>query len=285
MNEQLSLCDTIERLQSFSDQIHHFKKAKHDVLKERTNTLNDLSYECRKRHQPLSLSVCQSHCNITGPDVSPESYCLQESRAVLSQECKMTELFQEMCNSDMEHTATCRRYVFRDGDDSCADTTKQRDIVGADVNGNASCSDSSDCGGPCLSNQARGHNDFLSLHVESHVLVNRAEGQQTETAMGTHSCCRRLCDIQQLPVYPRPLNYTHILTRRQFENRIKSIEGKVSLDVEDILSSSDDLPWPDLRTRSMKGKRCNLKKLIQDIMSYPTVVLHRMGDKIQEKPL
>jgi hypothetical protein len=137
----------------------------------------------------------------------------------------------------------------------------------------------SSCGNSSYT-QAGGNIDSLPAQIKSRVLRNTAEGRQSKTDTQSHS--RRFYNVLEPPIYPRPFNYSHILTRRQFQNYMKSTEGKVYVDVKDILSTSDDLLRAELKTRSMKAKLGDLKKVVQDIMIYPTVVLCRIDDKIQE---
>jgi hypothetical protein len=281
LNEHLSLCETKQGgFQSFSDQTHQsFKKVKRDVLKDRTSTLRELNNKCGEKHQqPLNLSVRKeemfsAHCNTTEPILSSASQCIQEPRAVLTEEHRVTELSEDVCNSDMKHTETPQRSACCDGNDSCnagycVDATEHVDVSS---------------GASCVCTQAAGHSEPEPV-LESCVQGNAAEEQQCETDLRTQHCYRKSRDALGPPVYPRPLTHTHILTRRSFQNSIKSIEGKVCLDVEDILSSSDDLRL-EFKTRSMKAKILNLKKLLKDLVSYPTVVLCRIDGNIQEKPL
>jgi hypothetical protein len=346
LDEQLSPCYMLQSVSGQSSQ--SFKEVNCDVLKDRTNTLGDLTNKCQRKAQDLSIcseDMYHTDC-ITGSCLGPAIHCLEESRAVLMQEHKITEFTQEVCNGDLEHTET-PRCACCDANDRCdagfcAFATECRDIEGVDVNNGASCTDSSNCDRSCtqaeghsdslselsqevcnsdmehtesprcaccdtgyctfatecrdiegvdISNgasctdssncdrsctQAEGHSDSLSVHVES-------TGEQSETDTKTQS--RRLYNVLLPPVYPRPLNCTHILTRRQFQNHFKSTESKDCLDVNDILSLSDDFLGPELRTRLMTAKIYNLKKFLQDMMSYPTVVLCRIDNKIWEKPL
>jgi hypothetical protein len=101
--------------------------------------------------------------------------------------------------------------------------------------------------------------------------------------MQTQHCYRGAHDVLEPSVYPRSVTYRRVLTRRQYQNRIKSTTGKVCLNVEDILSSGGDFLRPELRTRSKKAESCNLKKLIQDVASYPTVVLCRVDENVKEQ--
>lgn len=271
LDEQLSPCCNQKGLQSFSDQTSHsIKELNGDVLKDTTNALGNLTTKYQKKcYQTQDLTIysegmCPTDC--TGSCLSLASHCLEESTAVLMQEHKMIELSQEVCNSDMERTKV-PRCTCCDADDSCnsgccAVTTECRDMKHVDVNTGTPSTGSSSC--DRSGTQAGGYSDCISAH-----------------GIEIRSC--RFRDVLEPPDYPRPLSYTHTLTRSQFQNHVKSIEGKVYLDVNDILSYNDDFMRPEPRTRSMKAKRYNLKKLLQDMMSYPTVVLCRIDDKIQEQ--
>ncbi|PNF22720.1 hypothetical protein B7P43_G07131 [Cryptotermes secundus] len=275
LNEQFSSCETNQDgLQSFSNQTHQlFKKVKGDVLKDRTNTLRELIIKCiEKLHQPLESSVCPeeicfAHCNSTEPILSSTSHCIQEPRAVLTQEHRMAELSEDVCNSDMRHTETPKRSACYDGSDGCY--TDATECV--DVNNGASC----------LCTQAVDHSEPMR---ESWVSQNAVEDKQWETDTQTQHCCAQVHSVLKSPVYPRPVTYRHILTRRQYQSRIKSTKDKVYLNVEDVLASGGDLPRPELRTRSKKAESYNLKKLLQDVASYPTVVLCRVDENVKEQP-
>jgi hypothetical protein len=115
------------------------------------------------------------------------------------------------------------------------------------------------------------------------VSENAVEDKQCETDMQTQHCYRRVHSVLKPPVYKKPATYRHTLTRRQYQNHVKSTKGKVCLNVEDVLSG-DDFLGPEFRTRSKKAESCNLKKLLQDVVSYPTVVLCRVDENVTEQP-
>jgi hypothetical protein len=281
LNEQLSSCKTKQDgLQIFSNQTHQlFKKVKGDILKDRTNTSRELINKCQEKlYQPLDPSVCPeemcvAHSNSTETILTSASHCIQESRAVLTQEHRVTELSEDVCNSDMRQTETPERSACYDGSDGCNAGYYTDATESVDVNTGASC----------LCTQAADHSKPMPVH-ESCVSQNAVEDQQCETDMQTQHCYRQIHDALDPPVYPRPDTCRHILTRHQYQNHIKTTKGKVCLNVEDVLSSEGDFLKPELRTRSKKAESCNLKKLLQDVASYPTVVLCRVDENVKEQP-
>jgi hypothetical protein len=283
LNEQLSSRGTKQDgLQSFSNQTHRlFKKVKGDVLKDRTNISRVLFNKCpEKLHQPVDPSVCPEEmcfdrCKSAEPILSSASHCIQESRAILTQEHRVTELSEDICNSNMRHTEVPKRSACYDGSDGCNAGYYTDATENVDVNNGASC----------LRTQAADHSKPMSVH-ESCVSQNAVEDQQCETDTQTRHWhhYRQARDVLEPPVYPRPLTSRHVLTRRQYQNHKKSAKGKVYLNIEDVLSSGGDFLGPELRTGSKKGESYNVMKLLQDITSYPTVVLCRVDENIREHP-
>jgi hypothetical protein len=277
LNEQLSLCDTKRNeLQSFSNHVHQpFKKVKGDVLKDRTNTPKELINKYQENaHQLLEPSVCTeemcfAHCNTTEPILSSSSHCIQECRAVLTQEHRVTELSEDVCTSGMKHSATAKKSACYDDSDSCNAGYYVEATKCVDANSGASF----------LCTQATVHSEPMPV-LEASVSGNVMEDQQCETDMQTRHCYRRAHDVLEPPVYPRHLTYGKNLTRNQYQNCIESTRSEVCLNVEDVLSPGDYLLEPQLRTRSS----CGLKKLIQDLSSYPTVVLCRVDENVKQEP-
>jgi hypothetical protein len=281
LNEQLSSYDTKQNeLQSFSNHIHQpFKRVKGDVLKDRTNKSRELINKYQENvHQLLDPSVCTeemcfAHCNTTEPILSSASHCIRECRAVLTKEHRVTALSEDVCTSDMKHSETAKQSACHDVSDSCnaayyVEATK--------------CVDANSCDS-CLCTQATDHSKPMPV-LESGVSGNAMEDQQCGTDMETQHCYKHARDVLESPVYPRPVTYGHILTRNQYQNRIESTRSRVCLNVEDVLSSGDYFLEPELRTRSKKAESFKLKKLIQDVTSYPTVVLCRVDENVKEQP-
>jgi hypothetical protein len=269
LNEQLSSYERKEdELQSFSNQTHELLKSiKGDVLKDRTNTSREVinkNQEKFDQHLGLSVSaeeICFALCNKTEPIVGSQSHRIEESRAVLMQEHRVTELSGDACSSDMKQSETARR------------SANARYYVDA-----TECVDANS-GASYLCTKAVDYSSPLPEPVAC-VSGNAGEDQQCATDMQTQHCCRQAPDDLEPPLYPRPLTYGHVLTRKQYQNSIESTKGKVCLNVEDVLSSGDYFVRPELRTRSTKAESCKLKKLLQDVMSYPTVVLCRVDENV-----
>jgi hypothetical protein len=187
---------------------------------------------------------------------------------------------EEVCNSDIDHTETSRDACCDANESSntghCVVATECRDVEGEDVNNGASCmhTDVSDRSHSYI--QAGGHGDSMSVCEEPSVLGNTAEGQQSETAAKTRNHHRTRGHMEPT-VNPRPLNCTRVVTRQQFQ-KLRRTEGKISLDVKDILSSRVELLRPEFRTRSMKVMLEKMKHVLQYLTSYPVVVLDRIDD-------
>jgi hypothetical protein len=280
LNEQLSSYEAKQNeLQSFSNHSRQScKKVMGDVLKDRTNTSKDIINKYQEKfHQLLDPSVsteemCFAHCNTTEPIPSSASR-VQECRPECTQEHRVTELSEDARTSDMNDSETAERSARYDDSGSCN--------AGYYVEA-AKCVDANN-GASCLRAQATDHSKPLPV-LESCVPGNAVEEQQCKTNMLTQHKCKPLIKSLEPAVYPRPLAYGHTLTRNQYQNRIESTKNKICLNVEDVLTSEDNCLRPELRTRSTKAESWRLKKLLQDVTSYPTVVLRRLDENAKKQP-
>ncbi|PSN37714.1 hypothetical protein C0J52_16911 [Blattella germanica] len=78
-------------------------------------------------------------------------------------------------------------------------------------------------------------------------------------------------------VYPRPLDYSHVLTRKQFATQVQDEDGLIPLTIDQFISSYNI--WPKEEKMTNTGAVFNMKKMFEDLQSFPTVILHRIEDK------
>ena len=79
---------------------------------------------------------------------------------------------------------------------------------------------------------------------------------------------------QTTPVYPRPINCTYVLTRKQFNKEVIQTQGLSVVSPDEFLASMAKRPC--LKPRLKTGRNLNLVKLVQDLKMRPVVVLKRL---------
>ncbi|XP_069688606.1 uncharacterized protein [Periplaneta americana] len=234
----------------------------HTVKNVATSEMNDIALEISSNAQTVPAMECEEHYSqadsVTFSKNMPGS---EECRTRAEETAELVQL----CSSD--------------------------NVIEAQLLPNKNCTSLSSSSGSSASVSSSSTSVAASastcVPVSSSTNVPMPSGTSVSEIVGPSPACsesstkvnrQATCNESDKVVYPRPLDYSQVLTRRQFETHVKSCEGKRYLDVADILSSSQTKMGPDLRTRSMKGTSVNVIKLLQDMMNYPTVVLQRIDE-------